>query len=163
MAAPALEGVEGSVAVLAGDVPLIRAATLEDLVRRRIEAHAAISVLTAILPDATGYGRIVRGDDGGVLAIVEDRDCTEEQRALREINSSIYSFDAGFLRDSLPRLKTDNDQGEYYLTDTVAMAVAQGLRVEPIVGEDFQELSGVNTRAHLEEAEEALRRRGDLS
>jgi len=159
MAAPQLAGETGEAVVLAGDVPLIRPATLTALLDHQRESGAAMTVLTAVLPDAAGYGRIVRdAGDGSVLAIVEHKDCTGEQRAIREINSSIYAFNIPFLLGCLPRLGRSNRQGEYYLTDTVAMAREQGLGVEAVVG-DFEELSGINTRDQLTAAEAVLRRR----
>ena len=159
MAAPLLSETEGDAVVIAGDVPLIRPETLRALLDRRRETGAAVVVLTANLPDASGYGRILRDETGGVTAIVEHKDATETQRQVREINSSIYAFDILFLLDCLPRLNNDNRQGEYYLTDTVAMAVAAGRRVEAMVVEDFQEVSGVNTTEQLAAAGAALRGR----
>ena len=161
MAAPLLESATGVAAVLAGDVPLIRASTLEAMVARHREARAAVTVLTAVLPDASGYGRIVRDDAGRVTAIVEEKDCTGAQRRIHEINSSIYAFDIPFLLESLPRLSRANRQGEYYLTDTVGMAFEGGLPVEGLVVEDFRELSGVNTKGQLEEMAAVLRSRRD--
>ena len=158
-AMPELEGFAGDLAVLAGAAPLIRPATLKAMMRRHQDSRSAVTILTAMLPDATGYGRILRDAAGTVTGIVEHRDATEAQRQVREINSSIYAFDAGFLAGALPRLKAANDQAEYYLTDTVAMAVGEGLRVEGVVVEDHREVLGINTREHLEEARNILESR----
>lgn len=158
-AAPQLEGETGVTVVLAGDVPLIRSETLSRLVEGHRQAAAAITILTAILPDATGYGRILRDEQGSVVAIREHKDCTPEQLEIKEINSAIYAFDTPFLLSCLPRLGQNNTQNEYYLTDAVSMAVEGGLKVEGVIVEDFQEVSGVNTTDQLAEMEEALRRR----
>jgi UDP-N-acetylglucosamine diphosphorylase/glucosamine-1-phosphate N-acetyltransferase len=155
-AAPRLAGFEGDVAVLAGDAPLIRSRTLGGLMDHHRESKAVVTVLTARLPDPAGYGRIVRGPDGRITAIVEDKDCTPAQRAIDEINSSIYAFRWPFLARALPRLGNQNRQGEYYLTDTVGMAFAEGLPVEGIVVADHHEVAGINTPAQLADAERVL-------
>jgi len=160
-AAPLLDGFAGDVVVLAGDVPLIRARTLRALMDRHASAKAAVTILTAVLPDAAGYGRIVRDAAGRVAAIVEHGDATPEQRGIREFNSSIYAFRWPFLAGALPRLRTENEQAELYLTDTVRMAVDDGLRVEGMIVEDIHELAGINTREQLAEAERLLEERGD--
>ncbi|MBV9485311.1 MAG: NTP transferase domain-containing protein, partial [Frankiaceae bacterium] len=117
------EVTEGTVVVLPGDVPLITADTLQRLVARHAETNAVATVLTAEVPDATGYGRVVRSADGHILSIVEDRDADQATKQLREINTSIYAFDMGKLRDALARLTTDNAQGEEYLTDVIGLLV----------------------------------------
>ncbi len=150
---------DGDVAVLAGDAPLIRARTLDAMMRGHEEAGATVTVLSARLPDPTGYGRVVRDAGGRVTAIVEHRDATPEQRAVDEINSSIYAFRYPFLIEALPRLRAENEQLEYYLTDTVAMAFAAGLPVEGVVVEDWVEVMGINTREQLDEARDILRSR----
>jgi len=152
-AMPALAGFDGAVVVLAGDVPLIRSRTLRRLVDRRREGGSLVTVLTAEVPDPAGYGRIVRGPGGEVAAIVEDKDATPAQRKIREINSGIYAFDRAFLDRGLPRLGNENRQGEYYLTDTVGMAVAEGGPVAGVRIEDPRELEGVNTPEQLEAME----------
>lgn len=155
-AAPALEGFEGTVVVLAGDAPLLRRGTLTGLLERHRETGAVVTVLTAVVPDPDNYGRVLRNADKRVTAIVEDSDCPPEQRAVSEVNSSIYAFDYPFLADALPRLSADNRQGELYLTDTVETAVAEGKRVEAFRAEDYREVLGVNTPAQLEAAAQVL-------
>ncbi|WP_431962879.1 bifunctional UDP-N-acetylglucosamine diphosphorylase/glucosamine-1-phosphate N-acetyltransferase GlmU [Actinacidiphila sp. bgisy160] len=146
----------GTVVITAGDTPLLTPDTLRALV----EAHAAdgnaVTVLTAEVPDPTGYGRIVRGEDGSVLAIVEQKDATDEQRALREINSGVFAFDARLLAEALAKVTTDNAQGEEYLTDTLGILREAGHRVGASVAEDHREIAGINNRVQLAEARRIL-------
>jgi len=148
-----LEGFEGDEVILAGDVPLIRPATLTRLLETHRSRDADVTVLTALVPEPTGYGRVLREKDGSVRAIVEEKDCTEEERRVNEINSGIFAFRHPFLADALPRLRTDNRQAEYYLTDTVGMAVASRRPVQAVRVEDPMEVAGVNTPEQLKEAE----------
>jgi UDP-N-acetylglucosamine diphosphorylase/glucosamine-1-phosphate N-acetyltransferase len=157
-AAPLLAGVTGPVAVLAGDAPLIRPGTLRSMLEHHVRAGAAVTLLSAILPDPSGYGRVVR-KEGRVVAIVEDKDAGPEERAIREINSSIYAFDGPFLLRSLPSLKNENRQREYYLTDLVHLAFAEGRPVEARPVDDPHEVEGVNTPEQLDEAERLLAER----
>jgi bifunctional UDP-N-acetylglucosamine pyrophosphorylase / glucosamine-1-phosphate N-acetyltransferase len=108
-----------------------------------------VSILSGLVERPTGYGRVLRGDDGEVEGIVEEKDATEEQRAIREINSGILAFDAAFLLDALPRLSNDNAKGEYYLTDTVQLARAAGLHVGAHTIDDVEQTEGVNDREQL--------------
>ena len=152
-AVAALDGFQGPVVVASGDTPLVDAATMAALLR----AHegSALTVATAVVDDPTGYGRIVR-EGGRFCRIVEQKDATPEQRAINEINSGLYAFDAATLFRLLPRLRNQNSQREYYLTDLVAMAAADGLAVGTQIA-DANLLSGVNDRWQLAEAEAALR------
>ncbi|GAA4433710.1 bifunctional UDP-N-acetylglucosamine diphosphorylase/glucosamine-1-phosphate N-acetyltransferase GlmU [Georgenia halophila] len=138
----------GSVVVMAADTPLLDAETLIQL----LEAHSAdgnaVTVLTTTVDDPTGYGRILR-EGGSVVGVVEERDATDEQRAIREINTSTYVFDAAVLRDALGSVGQDNDQGEVYLTDVVAVAHRSGLAVRAISVEDSWLVEGVNDRVQL--------------
>jgi bifunctional UDP-N-acetylglucosamine pyrophosphorylase/glucosamine-1-phosphate N-acetyltransferase len=145
MARPALESKEGYTLVLCGDVPLLSTATIEKLVHGTREAQASAAVLTAVAEDATGYGRILRDDDDRVVAIVEEKDATEEQRRVREYNTGTWCFDNRELWPVLRRLDTRNAQGEYYLTDVVELLVGDGRRVIGVVCEDEREVQGVNT------------------
>jgi UDP-N-acetylglucosamine diphosphorylase/glucosamine-1-phosphate N-acetyltransferase len=157
-AAPLLEGITDTIAVLAGDAPLIRSSTLRSMIEHQRRANAAVTLLSAVLDDPKGYGRVVR-KDGRVVAIVEDKDTTPEEQAIHEINSSIYAFDGPFLLRGLPKLKNENRQKEYYLTDLVHLAFAEGRLVEGLVVPDPMEVVGVNTVEQLEEVERLLARR----
>jgi UDP-N-acetylglucosamine diphosphorylase/glucosamine-1-phosphate N-acetyltransferase len=158
-AAPLLGEFPGSVAVLAGDAPLIRSSTLQEMMTLHRETGAMVTILTARVPDPTGYGRIIRDHEGRITGIVEDKDCLPEQRPIDEINSSIYAFNYPFLSEHLFRLGNDNRQKEYYLTDIVSMAFEKGERVEGIIVADHREISGINTREQLEDAETVHRER----
>ncbi|HEX9093784.1 MAG TPA: bifunctional UDP-N-acetylglucosamine diphosphorylase/glucosamine-1-phosphate N-acetyltransferase GlmU, partial [Coriobacteriia bacterium] len=154
----ALAAFEGSLLVLSGDTPLIRAETLVALANAREDAGAALAVLTARVPDPT-LGRIVRGGDGGIERIVEAKDATPEEATLDEVNTGTYCFDARTLFAHLHRLDSDNAQGEYYLTDMVALFRSEGLPVVAVVTDDPAEGMGVNTRVQLAEATAVLQRR----
>ena len=149
----------GTVVVTYGDVPLLSTDVLADLLREHHERSNAVTVLTAELDDPTGYGRIVRGPDGSVTGIVEHKDATDEQRAIREINSGVYAFEADVLRAGLDRLDTDNVQGELYLTDVVAHATADGRRVGALPVTDAWAVEGVNDRSQLAALHRELNRR----
>jgi bifunctional UDP-N-acetylglucosamine pyrophosphorylase/glucosamine-1-phosphate N-acetyltransferase len=142
--------VRGTVVVLNGDVPLLRAETLAALLATHEEAKAAATVLSAEVDDPYGLGRILRGQDGqGLEHIVEERDATPRQRAIREINAGVYVFDADLLRTALSRLSADNDQGEQYLTDVFKVLVADGHQVAVHTVEDAVQTLGCNDRAQL--------------
>ncbi len=162
IALAALGDVTGTVVVLNGDVPLLRPETLQALVAAHEKAGAAATVLGAEVPNPTGLGRLVRDSDGGLARIVEERDATPEQRAIREINAGIYAFDAAALRTALARLTTDNDQGEEYLTDVFALFVAQGSPVRVHLAADAAETLGCNDRAELASLRALLRDRINL-
>ncbi|GAC1440111.1 MAG: bifunctional UDP-N-acetylglucosamine diphosphorylase/glucosamine-1-phosphate N-acetyltransferase GlmU [Mycobacteriales bacterium] len=158
----ALEGLDhldGTVVVVPGDAPLLTTATVRSMLTRHTDSGAATTVLTAVLADATGYGRVVRDDGGNVAAIVEHQDADDRTRTIREINTSVYAFSAGPLREALGRLGTDNAQGEEYLTDVVALHRAAGLTVAAHVTAQPAEAMGVNDRAQLAEAARVLRER----
>jgi bifunctional UDP-N-acetylglucosamine pyrophosphorylase/glucosamine-1-phosphate N-acetyltransferase len=140
---------EGTVLVAYGDTPLLEAESLREFAAEHEAAQRAVSILSGILDDPFGYGRVVRNADGEVEGIVEEKDATEEQRAIREINSGILAFDAAFLVDALPRLKDDNAKGEYYLTDTVHLAREAGLHVGAHEISDVLQTEGVNDRVQL--------------
>lgn len=155
----ALASFSGSLLVLSGDTPLMRADTLRALVAAREQAGAAVSVLTARMPDPDGYGRIVRADDGSVARIVEQKDASADERAIDEVNTGTYCFDAARLFAHLHRLESDNAQGELYLTDMVAVLGSEGLPVVALATDDAAQTMGVNTRVHLAEASRALQQR----
>jgi bifunctional UDP-N-acetylglucosamine pyrophosphorylase/glucosamine-1-phosphate N-acetyltransferase len=153
MAGPMLEDFQGTLLVVCGDTPLLQARTLDTLLRRHREEQAAVTVLTTHVPDPSGYGRVIRDAQGGVVGIVEERDATPEQKRVDEINSSVYAFDYPALERVLSRLTAHNAQGEYYLTDSVRLLIAAGQKARGVVGEDYRELLGINTVAQLQEAE----------
>ena len=149
----------GTVIVIPGDAPLLTADTLRTLVEQHQTAGNAATLLTASRPDATGYGRVLRDEAGAVLAVVEDRDATPQQRLVREVATSVYAFEADLLRAALGQLSTDNAQGEEYLTDVIGLLVAAGLGVGAVVAADWTETTGVNDRVQLAAARAALRDR----
>jgi bifunctional UDP-N-acetylglucosamine pyrophosphorylase/glucosamine-1-phosphate N-acetyltransferase len=156
MAAGALSDHTGPVLVLAGDTPLLTAETVAAL----CAAHTGgATVLTAILDDAGSYGRIVRDADGAVIGIVEARDATPEQAAIREINAGMYLFDGPALFTALAALRPDNAQGELYLTDVIGLLRRDGLPVRAVIAPDAAVTLGVNTRIELADCETRLRRR----
>ena len=154
-----LDHLEGTVVVVPGDAPLLTAETFRALLATHEVTAAATTVLTAELDDATGYGRVVRGRDGEVVAIVEHKDADDAVRRIREVNTSVYAFSAGPLREALGKLGTDNAQGEEYLTDVVGLHRDAGLTVSAHVIPDAPEAMGVNDRAQLAEAARVLRDR----
>lgn len=141
--------VGGTVVVLNGDVPLLRPETVRDLVESHEAAGLAATVLAAEVADPAGLGRIVRDESGRLERIVEQRDATAEQRAIREINAGIYAFDGALLREALGKLSTDNDQGEEYLTDVFGLLATDGKAVGVHVAADATETLGCNDRAEL--------------
>ncbi|MEU4573732.1 bifunctional UDP-N-acetylglucosamine diphosphorylase/glucosamine-1-phosphate N-acetyltransferase GlmU [Nonomuraea sp. ATR24] len=151
--------ITGTVLVTYGDVPLLRAETMAELLRKHEADGNAVTVLTAEVPDPTGYGRIVRDPDGAVLEIVEEKDATPEQRAIKEMNSGIYAFDGALLADAVKRVSTDNAQGEEYLTDVLSILRGDGHRVGAHVAADHAEVEGVNDRVQLAHARKVLNQR----
>lgn len=149
------------VLVLYGDVPLIQSSTLQKLID--CAASDAVSLLTVMLRDPTGYGRIIRDDRGKTIAIVEHKDATAEQRHIREGNTGVMVLPVTHLRRWLSALKADNAQGELYLTDVIAMAVADGIEVHPLCIEDEAEALGVNDKIQLAEVEAHYRQRAATS
>jgi len=149
----------GTVVVTSGDIPLLDADTLAALVAAHREQRACVTVLTTTVPDATGYGRILRTQDGEVIAIVEEADATPQQRAIREVNSGIYAFDIDALRSALSRLSSDNAQHELYLTDVIAIVRADGRIVHANHVDDAALVAGVNDRVQLSELAAELNRR----
>ncbi|CAM4235765.1 bifunctional UDP-N-acetylglucosamine diphosphorylase/glucosamine-1-phosphate N-acetyltransferase GlmU [Nocardiopsis rhodophaea] len=146
----------GTVVLAYGDTPLLRAETLSDLVAAHEAAGNAVTVLSAKVPDPTGYGRVVRDAAGAFTEIVEHADATEEQRAVDEINSGMYAFDGALLADVVNRLSTDNAKGEEYITDAVAILRGDGRPVDAAVARDWVEIQGVNDRVQLAEARRLL-------
>ncbi|MFH8567340.1 bifunctional UDP-N-acetylglucosamine diphosphorylase/glucosamine-1-phosphate N-acetyltransferase GlmU [Streptomyces sp. NPDC017993] len=151
---------DGTVVVVCGDTPLLTGETLRALSETHTADGNAVTVLSAEVPDSTGYGRIVRDDaSGAVTAIVEHKDATDAQRAIREINSGVFAFDAKLLTDALGRVRTDNSQGEEYLTDVLSILREAGHRVGAAVAADHREILGINNRVQLAEARRLLNER----
>jgi len=146
----------GQMLILNGDLPTLRPATLRSLLSRHKRSGAALTVLTARWQDASGYGRILRGTRGRIQGIVEDRDATKEQLALREINVGIYCADPAKLIPVLTKIRPNNTQGEYYLTDAVHRLIRAGEKVVAVCHNDSEEVLGVNTRAELARASRTL-------
>lgn len=158
-AEPVLAGQADTVLVLYADMPLIRPETLHALVQAHTrQGDATITLVSVIADQPRGFGRVVRDASGNVIALVEEAQATSEQLAIRELNAGIYCFDAAWLWPHLHQLPL-SPKGEYYLTDTVALAVAEGRKVQALIAEDPEEMLGINTRVHLAEAEAVLRRR----
>ncbi len=153
----ALEGFDGDVLLLYGDGALITAETLRALIAAR--GGAAMSLLTHRPADPTGLGRVLRGDDGEVRAIREERDCSDEERVVDEVNSGFYCFDAARLPAALAKLERGNAQGEYYLTDTIADFLGQGEAVRALLTEDVEETQAVNSLAELAVARNIMQAR----
>jgi len=153
------ERLTGTVVVAAGDTPLLEGESLREFVAEHEAAQRAVSILSGIVPDPFGYGRIVRDGSGEVRGIVEEKDATPEQRDIREISSGILAFDAEFLAGALPRIGNDNAKGEYYLTDAVGLAQHDGLVVGAWTIDDVAQTEGANDRAQLAELGRELNRR----
>lgn len=158
-AGPALSNFSGQLLVVCGDTPLLTGATLKNLVRQHWQAGQAITVCTALVDNPTGYGRVIRDSEGRVQKIVEERDATPEERLVKEINTGVYCFDARGLFQALSRLKPDNSQGEYYLTDVVDLYVGGEMPVGAWVAPEASEMQGINDRKQLAAAEAVLRQR----
>ena len=148
---------QGTVLVLAGDTPMLTGASLEALLDVHHKGKFAASVMTAEHPDPTGYGRIVRSEDGSLLRIVEERDASDEEKAIYEVNSGVYAFDGVKLAAAIGKLKNDNSQGELYLTDVLEILRNDGGSIAAVLIEDFIEILGVNDRAQLAESAALLR------
>ncbi|WP_157060132.1 bifunctional UDP-N-acetylglucosamine diphosphorylase/glucosamine-1-phosphate N-acetyltransferase GlmU [Saccharibacillus kuerlensis] len=150
---------EGTTILICGDTPLVRAETIEAMIALHESEGAAATILTAIPEDPTGLGRIIRGEDGGVLRIVEQKDCTPEEDAVKEINTGTYCFDNRKLFDALSKVTNENAQGEYYITDVIGILRGGGEKIAAYVTEDLTESIGVNDRVVLSQAEAAMRAR----
>ncbi|HUP87632.1 MAG TPA: NTP transferase domain-containing protein [Acidimicrobiales bacterium] len=150
---------DGDVLVLPGDTPLLRAQTIAALVKAHRQSDAAATLLTAVIEDPSGYGRVLRGKDQRVARIVEHKDATDEERLINEVCTSIYCFRRSVLAPALRRLTPDNAQGEYYLTDVIGVLHDAGYNVVSMVAADAMETAGINDRAQLAIAEAELRDR----
>lgn len=144
-----MEATEGSVIVATGDTPLLSADVLKLLAESHVSGGSDATILTALLDDAGHYGRIIRAEDGSVQAIIEAKDCTPEQRAVREMNSGIYCFSLPLLRRYIDEITPANAQGEYYLTDVISLMVRNGHKVSAVVSDDLDIVLGINNRVDL--------------
>lgn len=154
-----LDGREGTTIVICGDTPLITPETIQQLMETHKEAGAKATILTAIVEDPTGYGRILRGQDDLVTGIVEQKDATPDQQKVQEINSGTYCFDNQALFEALKKVDNNNSQGEYYLTDVISILKEQGEAIAAFAAADADELLGVNDRVALSQAESYMRNR----
>ena len=152
-----LKNKKGTVAIFNGDAPLIKEETIEELFKVHKESANSATILTSILDDASGYGRIIRNENE-VLKIVEHKDCNEEEIKVREINSGMYCFEIESLVECLDNLSNHNSQGEYYLTDVIGMMKEKNEKVGALV-RNYEETLGVNSRVQLAEVEAILRKR----
>ncbi|MBR2076300.1 MAG: bifunctional UDP-N-acetylglucosamine diphosphorylase/glucosamine-1-phosphate N-acetyltransferase GlmU [Exiguobacterium sp.] len=159
MAEAELAGKSGATLVVCGDTPLLTAETLEALLAHHEAQQAKVTVLTAIADDATGYGRVVRGEDGNVMKVVEHKDASEAELAINEINTGTYVFDNELLFDALKQVGNNNAQGEYYLPDVISIAKEAGEVVAAHTAPTFDETIGVNDRIALSQAEAIMRKR----
>ncbi len=159
LTAQGIETPDGPVVVIAGDTPLLSGNTLAELIDVQVASGAAATVLSAELNDPTGYGRIVRDGDGSVIGIVEQKDASDAQREIREINSGMFAFDGVLLSKAINQLTTDNSQGEEYLTDVLGILRSEGHAVGALVIGDVNEVHGINDRRQLAQAAALLRER----
>ena len=142
---------DGAVLILAGDTPLLTSKTLSEFVEAHITSKNSASVLTALLPDPTGYGRIVRGENNTVAKIVEQRDANELEIEIDEINTGVYIFDLSQLREVISKLQSNNSQKELYLTDVIGLITNSGKKVSAVLSNDYTETLGINDRSQLAE------------
>lgn len=156
-----LSDFSGDVIVLVGDIPLLRAETIRGLLSEHRRKDAAGTVLTADFPDPTGYGRVLRGEDGAILRIVEHKDATEEERKVAEINTGTFVFKKIPLFEALRKIKNDNRQGEYYLTDVMKVLVDSGMPTAGYRVADYRETLGINSAEELKFVEAVLK--GELA
>lgn len=150
---------EDTIVVLCGDTPLIKEETLKKLFEYHVENNCHTTVLSTIVDDPTGYGRIIRDENGDLLKIVEQKDASEEEKIVKEINSGIYCFNGKSLKEALKEINNDNAQGEYYLPDAIKVMRDKSLKVGAFAGSSIEELMGVNSRLQLSQAEKAMRKR----
>jgi bifunctional UDP-N-acetylglucosamine pyrophosphorylase/glucosamine-1-phosphate N-acetyltransferase len=151
-----LAGLDGPVLVLAGDGPLIRPETLRQLIDTHQAARAACTLATSILPEPGGYGRILRDQAGNLVGIVEALDATARQKAIREVNVSVYCFDAAALADVIGRLKNDNAKGEYYLTDALGLLAYDGRKIAAVAAVPPQDVLSINTLDELQKVSDIM-------
>jgi bifunctional UDP-N-acetylglucosamine pyrophosphorylase/glucosamine-1-phosphate N-acetyltransferase len=158
-ARPVLQGHADLVLVFYGDNPLLKPESLKKVVENQAQGRSVLTMLTLVHDDSMGFGRVIRGEDGRVLEIVEEKVATPEQLAIRELNCGVYCFDGEWLWSHIDDIPLNPVAQEYYLTDMIGIAIADGKRVEAIASRDPDEMIGINTRIHLSQAEAVARRR----
>lgn len=159
MALPYLENFDGEVIILCGDTPLITEKTLKEFVKEHHQNNSDLTVMSAIFDNPTNYGRIIRNSNNTLNSIVEEKDATVEQKAVKEVNAGIYCLNWNKIKKAFGELKSNNAQGEYYLTDIVKWANEQNLRVNAYILKDNNEIFGINSKTHLAEATKMLNNR----
>lgn len=152
----ALAGYEGTILILCGDVPLLRADTIRELFNHHCDQQAAVTVMTVVLDDPGSYGRVVKNENGEVIKIVEARDASNEEKKVREINTGIYCVESPYLFAAVSEIKNDNVQKEYYLTDIVEISRRKGRKVVSFIATDPMEVMGINTPEDLARAGQYL-------
>lgn len=155
----ALANLSGTTIVICGDTPLISVETMSDLITHHKDTNAKATILTAIASDPSGYGRIIRAEDGNVKSIVEQKDASEEEQLVKEINSGTYCFDNEALFKALKLVKNENAQGEYYLPDVIEILQKEGEVISAFAAKEFEETIGINDRVALSQAEQIMRSR----
>lgn len=152
----AVDSMDGYTIVLCGDTPLITAETIKRAIEHHKDNDYCATVITAVLDDATGYGRIIRDEKGNVLKIVEHKDTNESEKKVKEVNSGLYCFTTKYLFEALKEINNNNSQGEYYLTDTLEILIKKGQKIGAIIVPDNNEIMGVNSRAQLAQAQKVM-------
>ncbi len=159
MVLPYLNDFTGEVIILCGDTPLVTEETLKDFIESHYAKKSDLTVMSAIFDNPTNYGRIIRNSDATLNSIVEEKDATPEQKAVKEVNAGIYCLNWGKIKAAFGQLKSNNAQGEYYLTDIIKWANEQGLKVDAYTLKNNEEIFGINSKAHLAEASRMLNNR----
>ncbi len=159
MVCPTLENYDGLVLILCGDTPLIKEETLKSFVNFHKSNYSDITVMSTIFDNPTNYGRIIRDTDNSLKCIVEEKDATPEQKAVKEVNAGIYCLNWGKVKSAFSQLKTNNAQGEYYLTDIISWGKEQALKVNAFILDDSDEIYGINSRLNLATATKIMNRR----
>lgn len=159
MVLPYLENFDGEVIILCGDTPLITEETIKEFIESHNSNNSDLTVMSAIFENPTNYGRIIRNADGTLNSIVEEKDATAEQKAVKEVNAGIYCLNWAKIKPAFSQLKSNNAQGEYYLTDIIKWANEQGLKVDAYTLKNNEEIFGINSKTHLAEAIKLLNRR----
>ena len=159
MVCPALENFDGLVIILCGDTPLVKEETLKEFVNFHQSNNSDVTVMSTIFENPTNYGRIIREADNSLQCIVEEKDATPDQKAVKEVNAGIYCLNWGKIKSAFSQLKSNNAQGEYYLTDIIAWGKAQKLNVNAYILENSDEIYGINSRLNLAQASKMMNKR----